>query len=58
MATINKRPDGKYRARYRDDCAEEHARHFERKGSTPSDGSMSRPRSLSPALPSRPSKRG
>jgi integrase len=31
MASIKKRPDGKYRARYRDDAGKEHARHFDRK---------------------------
>jgi integrase len=31
MASIQKRPDGKYRARYRDDRGSEHARHFGRK---------------------------
>ena len=31
MASIKKRPDGKYRARYRDDADREHARHFDRK---------------------------
>lgn len=31
MASINKRPDGKWRARYRDDAGKEHARHFTRK---------------------------
>lgn len=31
MASIKKRADGKYRARYRDDAGKEHARHFERK---------------------------
>lgn len=31
MASIKKRPDGKYRARYRDDAGKEHARHFGRK---------------------------
>ncbi len=31
MASIRKRPDGKYRARYRDDAGKEHARHFTRK---------------------------
>lgn len=28
---IQKRPNGKWRARYRDDAGKEHARHFERK---------------------------
>jgi integrase len=31
MASIKKRPDGRYRARYRDDDGREHARHFTRK---------------------------
>ena len=31
MASITKRPDGKYRARYRDAGGREHAKHFERK---------------------------
>lgn len=31
MASIAKRPDGSYRARYRDDAGKEHARHFKRK---------------------------
>jgi integrase len=31
MASIAKRPDGRYRARYRDDGGKEHARHFDRK---------------------------
>ncbi len=31
MASIAKRPDGIYRARYRDDSGKEHARHFNRK---------------------------
>lgn len=31
MASIKKRPDGKWRARYRDDAGAEHARHFSRK---------------------------
>jgi hypothetical protein len=31
MASIQKRPNGKWRARYRDDGGKEHARHFERK---------------------------
>jgi integrase len=31
MASIKKRPDGKYRARYRDEADREHARHFDRK---------------------------
>jgi integrase len=31
MASIKKRPDGKYRARYRDAAGKEHARHFARK---------------------------
>src|SRR4051812_44737271 len=31
MASIKRRPDGKYRARYRDDAGSEHARHFDRK---------------------------
>jgi integrase len=31
MASITKRPDGKYRARYRDEAGREHARHFDRK---------------------------
>ncbi|GAA4697986.1 hypothetical protein [Nocardioides nanhaiensis] len=31
MASIKKRPDGRWRARYRDAAGKEHARHFERK---------------------------
>lgn len=31
MDSIKKRPDGKYRARYRDEAGKEHARHFGRK---------------------------
>lgn len=31
MASIKKRPDGKWRARYRDHAGKEHARHFDRK---------------------------
>jgi hypothetical protein len=31
MANIAKRPDGQWRARYRDDAGKEHARHFARK---------------------------
>jgi hypothetical protein len=31
MASITKRPGGKYRARYRDAAGREHARHFGRK---------------------------
>lgn len=31
MASIQKRPDGRWRARYRDGAGSEHARHFERK---------------------------
>ena len=31
MASIKKRPDGQYRARYRDELGKEHARHFARK---------------------------
>jgi hypothetical protein len=31
MASITKRPNGKYRARYRDAADMEHARHFDRK---------------------------
>ena len=31
MASVTKRPDGKYRARYRDESGREHARHFDRK---------------------------
>ncbi|MCG5462177.1 site-specific integrase [Micromonospora sp. MED01] len=31
MASIKKRPNGKYRARYRDDSGKEHARHFDRR---------------------------
>lgn len=31
MASIKKRPNGKWRARYRDDAGKEHARHFDRK---------------------------
>ena len=38
MASIKKRADGVWRARYRDETGKEHARHFQR-GSTPSAGS-------------------
>jgi hypothetical protein len=31
MASIRRRPDGAWRARYRDDAGKEHARHFARK---------------------------
>ncbi|MFE5292995.1 tyrosine-type recombinase/integrase [Isoptericola sp. NPDC056618] len=31
MASIKKRPDGRWRARYRDDAGKEHAKHFDRK---------------------------
>ncbi len=31
MASIAKRPNGKYRPRYRDENGKEHARHFDRK---------------------------
>jgi integrase len=31
MASIQKRPDGRWRARYRDDVGKEHAKHFPRK---------------------------
>ncbi len=31
MASIQKRPDGRCRARYRDDAGSEHARHFARR---------------------------
>lgn len=31
MASVQKRPDGKWRARYRDHAGKEHARHFRRK---------------------------
>lgn len=31
MASVQKRPDGRWRARYRDDTGREHARHFDRK---------------------------
>lgn len=31
MASITRRPDGKWRARYRDEAGREHARHFDRK---------------------------
>lgn len=31
MASITKRPDGVWRARYRDAAGKEHARHFRRK---------------------------
>lgn len=31
MASIQKRPNGKYRARFRDETGREHARHFERR---------------------------
>ena len=31
MASIAKRPDGRWRARYRDAAGKEHARHFRRK---------------------------
>ena len=31
MASISKRENGQWRARYRDDAGKEHARHFARK---------------------------
>ncbi len=31
MSSITKRPDGRWRARYRDDSGREHAKHFDRK---------------------------
>lgn len=31
MASIKRRPDGSWRARYRDDQDREHAKHFDRK---------------------------
>lgn len=31
MASIKRRPDGVWRARYRDEAGKEHARHFARK---------------------------
>jgi len=31
MASITKRPDGVWRARYRDEAGREHAKHFPRK---------------------------
>ncbi len=31
MANIAKRPDGRWRARYRDSAGREHSRHFKRK---------------------------
>src|SRR4051794_11224688 len=31
MASVKRRPDGKWRARYRDEAGKEHARHFDRK---------------------------
>lgn len=31
MASIKRRPDGRWRARYRDEAGKEHARHFDRK---------------------------
>jgi integrase len=31
MASVKRRPDGRWRARYRDDAGKEHARHFERR---------------------------
>ena len=31
MANIQKRPDGRWRARYRDEAGREHAKHFTRK---------------------------
>jgi hypothetical protein len=31
MASIAKRPDGQWRARYRDDAGREHAKHFRRR---------------------------
>jgi hypothetical protein len=31
VASISKRPDGRYRARYRDESGREHARHFDRR---------------------------
>lgn len=34
MTSIAKRPNGRWRARYRDDAGHEHARHFDRKVDT------------------------
>jgi len=31
MGSISRRPDGQWRARYRDEAGKEHARHFSRK---------------------------
>jgi len=31
MASLTKRPDGRWRARYRDEAGKEHAKHFDRK---------------------------
>jgi hypothetical protein len=31
MASITKRPDGRWRARYRDEAGKEHAKHFARR---------------------------
>jgi len=31
MASITKRPDGRWRARYRDEAGKEHAKHFDRR---------------------------
>ena len=31
MGSVKRRPDGKYRARYRDHAGKEHAKHFDRK---------------------------
>ncbi|MDQ6848733.1 MAG: site-specific integrase, partial [Actinomycetota bacterium] len=31
MASVTKRPNGQWRARYRDSAANEHARHFARR---------------------------
>ena len=31
MGSVQKRPDGQWRARYRDPAGKEHARHFDRK---------------------------
>jgi hypothetical protein len=31
MGSVRKRPDGKWRVRYRDPAGREHARHFDRK---------------------------
>jgi hypothetical protein len=43
MASIKKRNNGKWRARYRDASGQEHARHFDRKVDAQTGSTRSRP---------------